>query len=61
MIIALWNDGTIHLEFMEGVIKLIPKHNEKQDLSNWRPLTLLNVANKILAKVIAVRLSQVIA
>ena len=41
-----------------GVISLLPKKNDLLLLKNWRPLTLLNVDYKILAKIIATRLKQ---
>ena len=43
-----------------GVISLIPKdENNLTTLSNWRPITLLNVDYKILAKVTAKRIEPV--
>ena len=41
-----------------GVISLLPKKNDLLLLKNWRPLTLLNVDYKILAKLIATRLKE---
>ena len=40
----------------EGVIKLIHKQEEKENIKNWRPITMLNCAYKIFAKAIALRL-----
>jgi hypothetical protein len=40
----------------------LPKHNkDKRYLKNWRPISLLNVDYKILAKVLASRLQNVIS
>lgn len=45
-----------------GVISLIPKSNEldREEISNWRPITLTNVDYKILTKALAFRLRLVI-
>ncbi|CDQ99049.1 unnamed protein product, partial [Oncorhynchus mykiss] len=39
-----------------GVLSLLYKKGEVTDLSNWRPLTMLCVDYKLLAKVLADRL-----
>lgn len=44
-----------------GCITLLYKKGERSDLSNWRPITLLNVDYKILAKAITLRLRGVMA
>ena len=43
----------------KGVISLIHKKGETSVLENWRPLTMLTVEYKLLAKVLADRLRQV--
>ena len=44
-----------------GDIRLIPKENtDTRELSNWRPITLLNVDYKILSKAIASRIEKVL-
>ena len=43
-----------------GLVSLIYKKGDKADLNNWRPISLLNVDYKILAKVMANRLRKVI-
>ena len=48
--------GNLSITQKRGVISLLPKKNDLLLLKNWRPLTLLNVDYKILAKVIATRL-----
>ena len=41
-------------EWNEGLIYMIPKPNgQLEELCNWRPITLLNVIYKLLAKTIA--------
>ena len=44
-----------------GVITLIPKENANiKDLSNWRPITVLNVDYKIASKAIATRIEKIL-
>ena len=52
--------GTLSISQRRGVISLIPKdENNLTTSSNWRPITLLNVDYKILAKVTAKRIEPV--
>jgi hypothetical protein len=39
-----------------GLITLLHKGGDGEDLGNWRPITLLNIAYKILAKALQRRL-----
>ena len=51
------DSGNMPQEWNEGLIYMIPKTNgQLEELRNWRPITLLNVIYKILAKTIARRL-----
>ena len=44
-------------EWKEGLIYMIPKSSgQLEELQHWRPITLLNVIYKILAKTLARRL-----
>ena len=43
-----------------AVITLLPKQGDLQEISNWRPVSLLNTDYKILAKALANRLKNVI-
>jgi len=43
-----------------GVISLLHKGGERCKLTNWRPITLLNVAYKIYAKALQLRLQLVL-
>ena len=53
--------GKLHLAARRGVIALIPKKDRDPDfLKNWRPLTMLNLDYKILAKVLANRMKKVL-
>ena len=43
----------------EGMIRLIPKESNIEHLEGWRPITLLNVDYKIIAKILANRMKKV--
>ena len=46
--------GMLHLSACRGMIALIPKKSKNLSfLTSWRPLTMLNLSYKILAKVLA--------
>ena len=64
-LIASFNEaqvkGELSISQRRGVITLTPKEDGSLlDLSNWRPIALLNVDFKIAAKAIAKRLEQVL-
>ena len=64
-LIASFNEahvkGELSISQRRGVITLTPKEDGSLlDLSNWRPITLLNVDLKIATKAIAKRLDQVL-
>ena len=43
-----------------GIISLLYKKGDRDDIKNWRPITLLNIDYKIIAKVYAERLKKVL-
>ena len=48
-------------KFGQGMIHLIPKSGgSANDISKWRPITLLNTAYKLLAKIVARRLTPLL-
>ena len=54
-------NGQLSISQRRGVITLLPKHDSYLiDLSNWRPITLLNVDCKNLAKTIAKRIEPIL-
>jgi hypothetical protein len=60
MTIKFWQTGELVTKVKEGLIKLIPKKADKRRLKDWRPLTMLTTAYKIIAKLLALRLRLVI-
>lgn len=52
--------GTLPASLREGTISLLFKKGDKKDIKNWRPLTLLGVDRKILAKALFLRLQGVV-
>ena len=58
---AAFESGEMSVSQRRGVITLIPKEDSDESLlSNWRPITLLNVDYKIASKVIAKRIERVL-
>ena len=49
------NENNLSSSQCKGVLSLIYKKGERENLKNWRPLTLLNVDYKIIAKCFALR------
>ena len=52
--------GCMHESARVGIISLIPKRNNLQDIRNWRPIVLLNSDYKVLSKTIASRIKGVL-
>ncbi len=48
------------LTMRTGLVTLLHKKGHKEELANWRPITLLTTDYKVLAKVITERLKKVI-
>lgn len=57
-----FDKGELSYSQKKGVIILLHKgkHLDRENLNNWRPITLTNTDYKLLAKILAVRLSLVI-
>ena len=54
---AAYENGEMSVSQRRGIITLIPKENsDLRELTNWRPITLLNVDYKIASKAIATRM-----
>ena len=52
--------GQLFISHRRGVLKLVPKKGNQMLLKNKRPICLLDVLYKLIAKVMAIRLSRVI-
>ncbi len=52
--------GFLPLSCRRAVITLLPKKGDLQNITNWRPVSLLCSEYKILSKVLATRLSKVV-
>ena len=63
-LLMVWKDsvrtGKAPPTFQIGAISLIYKKNDKREIGNYRPITLLNTDYKIIAKAFALRLREVI-
>jgi hypothetical protein len=51
---------TLSTSQYKGVLTLLHKGGEREDIQNWRPLTLLNCDYKIISKLLAERLKNVL-
>ncbi|GBG77807.1 hypothetical protein CBR_g25738 [Chara braunii] len=62
LLVELYNEGLIGGRLgkgmTHGVITVLFKKGDKYEVRNWRPISLLNVSYKILAKMLARRLSK---
>lgn len=55
-----FSTGTLPPSLQEGSIPLLFKKGQKEDLKNWRPLTLLGVDAKILSKALFFRVQPIV-
>ncbi|MCO5603738.1 hypothetical protein L7F22_057890 [Adiantum nelumboides] len=53
-------EGSIQPNFNQGLIKLIPKGQDRLEIRNYRPLTMLNSVYKVMAKALALRIKYVV-
>jgi hypothetical protein len=64
-LVGVFNDclaqGSLSFTQRTGLISLLHKKNDKMDTKNWRPISLLCIDYKILAKVLTNRLKSVIS
>ena len=50
----------LHEGVTKGLICLIPKEGDSKDLNFWRPITLLRIIYKIIAKVLQTRIQPML-
>ncbi|CAM8977963.1 unnamed protein product [Rhodiola kirilowii] len=55
-----WEDGSLDWEINKTLIALIPKKSEAVRMEDWRPISLCNVAVKIITKILASRLQPIL-
>ena len=60
LIVSL-DQGELPLSCRRAVLCLLPKKGDLQQITNWRPVSLLNTDYKIVSKVLAMRLKNVIS
>ncbi|KAL3695038.1 hypothetical protein R1sor_008689 [Riccia sorocarpa] len=58
--ISFWETQRLGRRNKTGVIKLLPKNEEKELLKNWRPISLLPLAYKITGKILSTRLKAIV-
>jgi hypothetical protein len=57
---SFWRTGKLTGQIIAAVIKLIYKGGERSTLKNWRPISLLNCPYKVVAKILATRLKELL-
>ena len=60
LILLIWNKEQLPKEWLQGIIYPIHKKGERTICSNYRPITLLNIAYKIFAIILNNRLSRIV-
>lgn len=53
----IWSQQHMHPSLKQGLIKLLPKHIFCTQLQHWRPITMMGVLYKLLAKSVALKIS----
>ena len=60
MVNHAWESQTLHPDLTRGIIKLFPKQIFCSALSHWRPISMMGIIYKSMAKAIAIRMSPIL-
>jgi len=60
LILLIWNKEQLPVEWLQGIICPIHKKGDRAIYSNYRPITLLNMAYKIFTIILNNRLSKIV-
>jgi hypothetical protein len=60
ILLEFWERKTLYKVLLQGIIRLLPKKLTKRKMKDWRPLTLLQLIYKLLAKLLAVRMGLIL-
>jgi hypothetical protein len=60
LFVAMGEEGHVHAGGLDGVVVSLFKAGDRAEISNYRPITLLNTDYRVLAKVLASRLQRVL-
>jgi len=56
----IFTENTLSESQYRGIISLLYKGGERENIKNWRPLTVLNCDYKIIAKILETRLKTIL-
>ncbi|KAL3681393.1 hypothetical protein R1sor_024349 [Riccia sorocarpa] len=57
---TVWREHRIGHKNAGGIVKLLPKNEQKTLIQNWRPISLLTFGYKLIGKIISTRLKRII-
>ncbi|KAL3681018.1 hypothetical protein R1sor_023974 [Riccia sorocarpa] len=57
---TVWREHMIGCKNAAGIVKLLPKNDQKTLLQHWRPISLLTFGYKLIGKIISTRLKRLI-
>ena len=60
IVLAFWETEEMPTEWETGLLKILPKKGDKSDPANYRGIMLLEVAYKIVANIVHMRLQVIL-